>query len=116
VTRSFTDRVFGGVCGGLPGPSWAWRLVWGLLTPLTLGLAGLAYVLLWWFLPQESLITARRGAPLRLILSVGILAVLAVAFIGRDADWLEGPTGESLFWPVVLLLTGGVYMLRQVRA
>ena len=57
LARSRTDRVFGGVCGGLGHntdlPSWAWRVIF-CLTLLYFGAGLLIYILLWIFLPQES--------------------------------------------------------------
>ena len=57
LARSRTDRVFGGVCGGLGKntdlPSWAWRVIF-CLTLLYFGAGLLIYILLWIFLPQES--------------------------------------------------------------
>ena len=56
LARSRTDRVFGGVCGGLGKntdlPSWAWRVIF-CLTLLYFGAGLLIYILLWIFLPQE---------------------------------------------------------------
>jgi phage shock protein C len=56
LTRSRTDRVVGGVCGGLGKhtdlPSWAWRVIF-CLTLLYFGAGVLIYLLLWMFLPQE---------------------------------------------------------------
>jgi phage shock protein PspC (stress-responsive transcriptional regulator) len=56
LTRSRTDRMIGGVCGGLGKhtdlPSWAWRVIF-CLTLLYFGAGILIYVLLWLFLPEE---------------------------------------------------------------
>lgn len=56
LTRSRTDRVIGGVCGGLGKhtdlPSWAWRVIF-CLTLLYFGAGVLIYILLWIFLPEE---------------------------------------------------------------
>jgi phage shock protein C len=56
LARSRSDRVLGGVCGGLGRhtelPSWAWRLIF-CLTFLYFGAGLLIYILLWLFLPQE---------------------------------------------------------------
>jgi phage shock protein C len=56
LARSRTDRVIGGVCGGLGQstdlPSWAWRVIF-CLTLLYFGVGLLIYILLWMFLPQE---------------------------------------------------------------
>jgi phage shock protein PspC (stress-responsive transcriptional regulator) len=56
LARSRTDRVIGGVCGGLGKntdlPSWAWRVIF-CLTLLYFGAGLVIYILLWIFLPQE---------------------------------------------------------------
>lgn len=57
LARSRTDRWLGGVCGGLGRhtalPSWAWRLIFCLVS-LYFGSGILFYVLLWIFLPAEA--------------------------------------------------------------
>lgn len=54
--RSRTDRILGGVCGGLGRASgmesWIWRLIFVALF-LCVGAGLLAYVLLWIFVPTE---------------------------------------------------------------
>lgn len=56
LTRSRSDRLIGGVCGGLGRhtdlPSWAWRVIF-CLTMLYFGSGLLIYMLLWIFLPLE---------------------------------------------------------------
>ena len=56
LARSRTDRVIGGVCGGLGKhtdlPPWAWRLIF-VLVSLYFGAGLLFYILLWIFLPLE---------------------------------------------------------------
>lgn len=56
LARSRTDRMVGGVCGGLGKhtdlPAWAWRLIF-CLTFLYFGAGFLIYLLLWVFLPEE---------------------------------------------------------------
>ncbi len=57
LKRSRSDRLIGGVCGGLGHhtdlPSWAWRVIF-CLTSLYFGVGVLIYLLLWLLLPQES--------------------------------------------------------------
>src|SRR6476646_9558421 len=52
LTLSSTDRVIGGVCGGLGAhtglPSWAWRVIFCIST-IHLGTGLLFYLLLWIF-------------------------------------------------------------------
>ena len=61
LARSRSDRYLGGVCGGLGHhtelPSWAWRLIFCLIT-LYFGAGALFYLLLWLFLPLEPAETA----------------------------------------------------------
>jgi len=53
--RSRTDRVFGGVCGGIARStgmeSWVWRLLFAALF-ICGGVGLLVYVLLWIFVPS----------------------------------------------------------------
>ncbi len=57
LARSETDRVIGGVCGGLgehtPVPSWSWRLLFVLML-VCFGTGFLVYILLWIFVPQKA--------------------------------------------------------------
>ncbi|HEX2791590.1 MAG TPA: PspC domain-containing protein [Steroidobacteraceae bacterium] len=57
LARSRSDRVIGGVCGGLGHntdlPSWAWRVMF-CLTLLYFGVGLVIYILLWIFLPEEQ--------------------------------------------------------------
>ena len=54
LARSNTDRVIGGVCGGLGAhtsmPSWAWRVIF-CIAVLYFGIGLLLYLLLWIFIP-----------------------------------------------------------------
>lgn len=54
--RSRSDRLLGGVCGGLARAtgveSWVWRLMFAVFF-IFAGMGLLAYVLLWIFIPSE---------------------------------------------------------------
>ena len=56
LTLSSTDRVIGGVCGGLGAhtglPSWAWRVIFCIST-IYFGIGLLFYLLLWIFIPTS---------------------------------------------------------------
>ncbi len=118
--RSFSDRVFGGVCGGLAAAlranSWVVRALFVILTFVSLGAFAVVYLLLWWTVPQDFPRQSRRqrGAALPLVIALILLAV--AAWIGRDTGYLSSPTGADLFWPGAALLLGVVFFLRQVRA
>src|SRR6476620_11412935 len=56
LSLSSTDRVIGGVCGGLGAhtglPSWAWRVIFCIST-IYFGIGLLFYLLLWIFIPTS---------------------------------------------------------------
>lgn len=57
LALSTSDRVIGGVCGGLGAhtglPSWAWRVIF-CISVLYFGIGLLFYVLLWIFVPADN--------------------------------------------------------------
>ncbi|MBE0689254.1 MAG: PspC domain-containing protein, partial [Anaerolineae bacterium] len=87
MLRSFTDRVFGGVCGGLATAlhidAWIIRIAFVALGLASLGGFAALYLILWWVTPQESPTSSRqRGLALPLVI---LLAALTVAlWLGRD--------------------------------
>ncbi len=118
MVRSFSDRVLGGVCGGLAASlhmSSLWvRVIFVALTLLSLGAFAPLYLLLWWIVPQESQVSRRRGLPLIVVLALIVLT--AAAWAGRDLGQLTTPSGVNLFWPGALVILSAVFFLRQVRA
>jgi len=118
--RSFTDRVFGGVCGGLGAAlrvnAWWIRVAFALLALVTTGAFVLLYVILWWMLPQETLVGRRRGGSGRLLLVTLLVVATAVGWVLSQSGGLTGPTGQDLYGPALLLLAGVIFFFRQVRA
>ena len=57
LSKSKSDVMLGGVCGGLgahtPIPAWMWRAGF-LVMLLFFGTGGLAYIILWIALPDEK--------------------------------------------------------------
>lgn len=117
--RSFTDRVFGGVCGGLgailPVSAWGFRFAFLLLSIVTLGAFALLYLILWMLIPQQTLVNRQRGG-------AGLLLVATLFTILVGAGWLiwaggglRGPGGEPLYWAGLLFMTASVFFLRQLR-
>jgi phage shock protein PspC (stress-responsive transcriptional regulator) len=117
--RSFTDRVFGGVCGGLaailPINAWVFRAAFIVLSIMTVGAFAALYLLLWWLIPQESLVTRRRGGS-------GLFLVVIILTIFTAAGWvlsangtLTLPSGMGAFWPGMLLALSLVFFFKQVR-
>jgi len=116
--RSFSDRVLAGVCGGLATAlhvnAWLIRLIFVLLTVVSLGAFAPLYLLLWWIVPAESPTQRRRGLPVILALVLIVLAI--AAWVGRDLGQLTTPSGVNLFWPGVAVVLSAVFFLRQLRA
>jgi phage shock protein PspC (stress-responsive transcriptional regulator) len=117
--RSFSDRVFGGVCGGLATAlhvnSWIVRILFVILTLASLGAFAVLYVLLWWITPLDFPRQTRRRRGVALPFVILLIVLMVAAWIGRDMGYLRGPTGFDLFWPGALLVLGVVFFLRQVR-
>ena len=115
--RSFSDRVFGGVCGGLGAAlrlnPWWLRGLFGVLTALSQGLFAIPYIVLWWIVPQEPLVT-RRGRGLTVIFVLALLILTGAAWAARDQGLLRTPDGNDLFWPGALLLLSVIFFLRQL--
>ena len=61
---STTDKWIGGICGGLAVqsgiPSWSWRILF-VLTALLHGFGVLVYILLWIFVPVQTVKVERTG-------------------------------------------------------
>lgn len=116
--RSFTDRVFGGVCGGvavrLPINAWMLRGLFVVFTVASLGTVGLLYLGLWWIIPQESLIEARNSGPLVVLGALLLTLLLVGAWVGHLSGVLRGPDDQALLLPVALLILSIVFFLRQV--
>lgn len=111
--RSFTDRVLGGVCGGLGNllaiNAWWVRGFFVLLSLITLGAFSLLYLGLWIILPQESLLVQRRGGAGLFLLVLILSALVLVGWI----TWIT--TGAPLFWPALLFGVSALFFLSQLR-
>jgi phage shock protein PspC (stress-responsive transcriptional regulator) len=116
MVRSFTDRVFGGVCGGLGAAlridSWVLRGALVLAAILSGGLFAVTYLVLWWLTPQESLASRRRGFPT--LLALVLIIATAAAWWARGEGLLVSPTGADLTLPGMALIAGVVFFLRQL--
>ncbi len=117
--RSFTDRVFGGVCGGLasiiPLNGWWFRFAFALLSIITMGAFAALYLLLWWIIPQESPAVVRRGGSGRLLLVIVLVLLTLLGWVGAVTGNLQAPSGQSIYAPVLLLVLAVAFFLRQVR-
>lgn len=109
MVRSFSDRVFGGVCGGmaarLPFNAWFIRWFFVILSIASMGLFALIYITLWWMLPQESPLNDPPAPFARFLAALILLLVMVGA-------WLSGTPDVLL--PVILLVMSSVLLLRQL--
>ena len=123
--RSPTDKMVGGVCGGL-ADFFGWdatliRLFWVVMTLATGGGGFLAYVALWVLLPVGSVADGQQ-APAAIALSERNLIRGAYVLIGLGIVWLLANIGvlgslwgalwslvNVFFWPALLIGVG--YML-----
>lgn len=119
MVRSFTDRLFGGVCGGVAAAlrlnAWIVRVVFAVSAVATLGAAAIWYGALWIALPQSSLVV-RRGS-----FGTTLIALLLGLFIiggwaAERAGILPMPAGQSMYLPTLVILFGLILIFRQVRA
>lgn len=126
LTRSLTDRVFGGVCGGLGGyigvNAWWVRGLFIILGVFTAGTGVLIYFALWYLLPGESLseipgdvrrIYHRRTNPETVILIGGVVIVMGLIVLARNLGVLSGENGDA-FLPLVVVLFGLMLLVKQL--
>ncbi len=117
--RSFTDRVLGGVCGGLaralPLNAWVWRFSFIALAFITLGAFVLLYLALWLAIPMQSPTGRSRGGSGLLVFTLALIVITFAGWIISNTGGLRGPAGQPLYWPAMLLLVSAIFFVRQVR-
>lgn len=125
VYRSTTNKVIGGVCGGLGeyfevDPVFI-RVV-AVILALATGVGFLAYIIAWIIIPQGRLYApgeipanAPTEAPLsswnKYIPGMLLIGVGAVVLISDHWWWFDW----DKFWPVVLIVVGLFLLLRRKR-
>lgn len=120
MTRSFTDRLFGGVCGGLGAvmhiSAWWFRAAFLILGAVTSGTFIALYILLWWIIPQESLVDKRRARPERLLMVILLIIAALIGWLAAANGSFRAESGQDLFWPIIALILAVVFFLKQVRS
>jgi phage shock protein PspC (stress-responsive transcriptional regulator) len=120
MTRSFTDRLFGGVCGGLGAvmhiSPWWFRAAFLVLGVVTSGTFIALYILLWWIIPQESLVDKRRARPERLLMVILLIIATLIGWLAAASGSFRTESGQDLFWPIIFLILAIVFFLKQVRS
>ena len=125
LTRSLTDRVLGGVCGGLATcvgvNSWWVRAFFVVLGLFTAGTGALIYLALWFILPAQTLAdipptseTSRLVSRPEAVVLVGLAVIgMGVIILARSLGILTG-TGGDAFLPLVLIGLGFVLLVKQL--
>lgn len=116
--RSFTHRVFGGVCGGLGAAlhitPWLLRVLFILFTLVSFGLGAILYVVLWWAMPMESLVEERYFHLPSLLMVLAALVLLVGGWALQTSGQLSVLAGREIFLPLVLMTVCGAFLLRQI--
>jgi phage shock protein C len=121
MLRSFSHRVIAGVCAGIGETfrvnPWLIRFICVGLTAASLGFGILVYITVWWLMPQRLPATRQRGGFVGTILVILTVAGMAGLWAAQaqSAVWLQTASGQPLFLPLVLLVMGVAFLLRQVR-
>ncbi len=112
MNRSFSNRIFGGVCSGLastlPFNAWIWRIIFIVLTLLTSGVGALVYILMWWILPLDSPLRSRGGA-IQGLISILLGILLIGLWFGRESLNIA-----DVYWAIAFLVLAIVFLLKQV--
>lgn len=114
--RSLTNRILGGVCGGLERMTrlsgWLWRLLFVVLTLVTMGGAAGLYLALWWLAPAAMDERTQDKRPLNIV----IIVILALLVIGGwfARSQLISPIGNQMYPYGIFLLLGLIFFLRQL--
>ena len=127
LSRSLTDRVVGGVCGGFAQligiNAWWVRVIFAVLGVFTAGTGLLLYLALWLILPPQRLASLSTGPDhvYARSLSMETVVVIGLAVIGmglivlaRNLGLLQVGSGD-VFAPLVVIVFGLVFLVKQVR-
>lgn len=125
LARSLTDRVLGGVCGGLGGyigvdPWWV-RAVFVIVTAATAGLGALFYLVLWLILPPQRLTDLEQleemgrlvANPEHVILIGGAVIAIGFVLLARGLDILSSANGDILL-PGLVVVLGLSLLVKQL--
>lgn len=117
MIRSFTERLLGGVCGGLshrtPLNASVWRVLWLALAVIAPPAALAAYLLWWWLIPLESPFR-KQSAPLSMLIALVLSVIVFAGWFGRAA--LITPTGQDAYGPLLGVILGAAFLYRQIQS
>jgi len=118
--RSRTDRMIGGVAGGLANylgidPILS-RLIWVAL--LFTGAGFLIYIVAWIVIPEapvgmvEPVASPASSQTLRVIFGVGLVFIGAILLLREILPWID----DGIVWAVLLVCVGAGILVKAVRS
>lgn len=115
MVRSFTDRLLGGVCGGIAGATrvnaWLVRLIVAVLAVASVGIFALWYAALWGILRQETPTRPVAGRGLGWLVFVALTALAAGLWALQLQNPDDGLIVVALFNQATASIPPGLYDL-----
>lgn len=111
VRRSRTDRVFGGVCGGLGrylNVDPILLRIAAVALALSGGLGVLAYLIAWLVIPEENGTEPATPTPgvnrhgVAVVVGASLVALGALLLVQQVVPWFS----SAIFWPIVIVAVG----------
>lgn len=111
VRRSRTDRVFGGVCGGLGrylNVDPILLRIAAVALALSGGLGVLAYLIAWVVIPEEDGAEPATPTPavdrhgVAVVVGASLVALGALLLVRQVVPWFS----SAIFWPIVIVAIG----------
>lgn len=116
--RSFSDRVFAGLCGGLaarlPVSAWILRVLVILGAVVSGGAVAVLYLMLWMLIPQETLAARQSGGGLWLLVALLLTVLVGAGYYGAQNGLLLAENGANLYPPLMALLFALLFFLKQL--
>jgi hypothetical protein len=94
---------------------WLLRLLFVILSVVTLGAAAILYLILWMMVPQQSLAVNQRGGTGMLLLTLVLTLAAAIGWIASVSGGLRGPGDEPLYWIGLFVVAASIFFLRQLK-
>ncbi|GAA0808167.1 PspC domain-containing protein [Spirilliplanes yamanashiensis] len=123
LRRSRTDRVIGGVCGGLGrylGVDPVLLRIAAVALALSGGVGVLAYIVAWIAIPEAvpgdepvgaPMAPAARSGSASLVVGAALLVLGTVLFVRQVVPWFE----MAVVWPILLLVVGLLVIVSTLR-
>ncbi|MEU4421510.1 PspC domain-containing protein [Actinoplanes sp. NPDC024001] len=119
LRRSHTDRVLGGVCGGLGryfGVDPVLLRIAAVALALATGVAALAYIIAWIAIPEDSGelssgVSPSSSGTLSWYVGLVLITLGGVLLLRLAMPWFD----VSLAWPLLIIVTGIIVLISATR-